>query len=292
MKLISYKDKKGNFGDDLNDWLWPKIFGEKFFTKNDEIAFFGIGSILISGSNYMEEAEKYTKKVIFGTGVRSIEQSFDFDESWDISFLRGPFSSYIASGNCTNYISDSAYFISLLPNYNKYINSKKKFKVSVVPYYKTLDALDWETCCENLGWNLIKPTGNNVENFIQQIAESEYVICEAMHGAIIADALRIPWKRLKFQAHILEGEVVSEFKWNDWLYSIDIKSHNPILFVPNTKKTKYKIFPFLKKKKHIRAFTNQIRNSKIEYSLSTEKTFKNIIEQLKIKKKEILKKYS
>lgn len=291
MKLICYKSKKGNFGDDLNIWLWPKIFNKDIFNKNDEIAFLGIGSILISDYDYIKEAENYKTKIIFGTGVRSIEQIFDFDNSWDVSFLRGPFSAYLTTGNSKNYISDSAYFINLLPNYEKYLNSEKKHKVSVIPYYRSIDSLDWEACCQKLNWNLIKPTGNNVEDFIKQIAESEYVISEAMHGAIIADALRVPWKRLKFKAHLFEGETVSEFKWRDWLYSIDLKSHQPIHFIPNVSKLKYKLFPFLKKDKKIKVFVNQMRNLNIDYSLSTDKKISKIVSQLKEKRDEISNKY-
>ena len=56
MQLISYISKNGNVGDDLNDWLWPKIFGEKFQSAKEDTAFFGIGSILIKGSEYMERS--------------------------------------------------------------------------------------------------------------------------------------------------------------------------------------------------------------------------------------------
>lgn len=290
MKLICYKDKKGNIGDDLNFWIWPKIFGSDFF-KDKKNAFLGIGSILITDSDYIEKAEKHELKIVFGTGVRSIEQVFDFDSTWDISFLRGPFSSYIVTGSLHNYITDSAYFISLLPEFNNYKKFKKKHKISFIPYYKSVGLVDWEKCCEKLGWNLILPTGGDVEDFLIQVAESENVIAEAMHGAIIADALRVPWKRLKFNAHLYEGEIVSEFKWKDWLYSINTKEHTPITFLPNILKTKYKIFPFLKKDKYIRDFVSQMKGREIKFSLSSDHRFDEIIQQLEIKKKEIIKKY-
>ena len=290
MKLISYKDKNGNIGDDLNTWLWPKIFGSDFF-KDKKNAFLGIGSILIADSDYIEKSEKHELKIVFGTGVRSIEQVFDFDSTWDISFLRGPFSSYIVTGSLNNFITDSAYFISLLPEYNNYKKFKKKHKVSFIPYYKSVGLVDWEKCCERLGWNLILPTGGDVEGFLNQVAESESVVAEAMHGAIIADALRVPWKRLKFNAHLFEGVIVSEFKWNDWLYSIDTKEHIPLTYLPKINKLKHQIFPFLKKGKYIRDFVSQMKASKIEFSLSSDHRFDEIMQQLDNKKKEITKKY-
>lgn len=42
-----------------------------------------------------------------------------------------------------------------------------------------------------------------------------------MHGAILADILRVPWHRFIMSTPFSEGSMVSEFKWNDWLYSIN-----------------------------------------------------------------------
>lgn len=292
MKLISYESKSGNFGDDLNKWMWPKIFGEDFFNKDEDTAFLGIGSILISESDYIEEAEKFKNKIIFGTGVRSITQSFKFDNSWDISFLRGPFSSLIACGSSDNYITDSAYYLALLTNYSKLINSKKKYTVSVIPYYQSVDLIDWETSCKKLGWNLIKPTGKNVEDFIKQISESEYVISEAMHGAIVADVLRVPWKRLKFNAHLFEGEIVSEFKWKDWLYSIGIKNNTPINYSTREKKFKHNFLTWEYRKKNIKDFIRVMdKSKKTDYYLSNENVLKSIIKKLTEKKDTLIQKY-
>jgi len=292
MKLICYESQSGNFGDDLNRWMWPKIFGDNFFNEDRDIAFLGIGSILISDSNYIEKAEKSDTKIIFGTGVRSIKQSFNFDNSWDISFLRGPFSSLIACGKADNFITDSAYFIALLSNYSKLVNNKKKHSVSVIPYYQSVNLIDWETACEKLGWNLIKPTGKNVDDFIQQISESEYVISEAMHGAIVADVLRVPWKRLKFNAHLFEGEIVSEFKWKDWLYSIDIKNNTPIYYKTRKKKFKHNFLTWEYRKKNIKDFIRIMNEAKeIDYSLSNDNTLNKIITKLTEKKETIIKKY-
>lgn len=290
MKLICYNSEKGNFGDDLNFWLWPQIFGKTIWDDNS-IAFLGIGSILISNYDYVNEAEKYERKVIFGTGVRTVKEVFNFDKSWDISFLRGPFSSYITCGNYNNYISDGAYFIALLPNYQKYLSRKKKYKISVVPYYQSMDQLDWTYCCEQLGWHMISPVGKDVERFIEEIADSEQVICEAMHGAIVADILRVPWKRLKFNAHLFEGEVVSEFKWTDWLYSIEQQETYPTHFEPKKLKLKYRIFPKWLRVKNRRKFIAQMKNDKNNFSLSNENRFQQIIAQLQEKKNHIISNY-
>ena len=46
---------------------------------------------------------------------------------------------------------------------------------------------------------------------------------EAMHGAILADAYRIPWAGCRMLSGVLEG-YTNIFKWNDWMQSLSIRS--------------------------------------------------------------------
>ena len=58
MKLCYYHDNEGNFGDDLNAWLWPKLLpgviqgtakhGDEYYEENNREAalLYGIGTIL------------------------------------------------------------------------------------------------------------------------------------------------------------------------------------------------------------------------------------------------------
>jgi len=288
MNLIFYKSEKGNFGDDLNSWLWPQLFGEKILLENSDTAFLGIGSILMKNSFFIEKANTYKNKIVFGTGLRSIKEEISFDDSWNIMFLRGPYSSLKLTNSLNNYISDSAYCIGLLPNYNDLLKIPKKHKLSFIPYFKSIDKVNWEAICKQLGWNLILPTGNNVEGFINEIASSEQVISEAMHGAIIADVLRVPWKRLRFYSHIYEGEGVSEFKWNDWLLSVDITKNSYIDSPMKKKRNIYKILTFANKKRNEKRLINNVKNEgTIPFQLSSEERFQQIISELKAKQKEL-----
>ena len=62
MKLFYYKDPGGNFGDDLNAWLWPRLIPELLDDRDDTL-FVGIGSILD------RRIPQEPRKIVFGTGV-------------------------------------------------------------------------------------------------------------------------------------------------------------------------------------------------------------------------------
>ncbi|AUS03989.1 polysaccharide pyruvyl transferase family protein [Pseudotamlana carrageenivorans] len=284
MKLVYYKSEIGNFGDDLNLWLWPQIFGPDFFQNNQDVAFFGIGSILIENSNFIDQANSCHKKVVFGTGIRSINENIRIDHSWDIFFLRGPYSSLKLKGDLDHYIADAAYLITLLPQYITYLETPKKYKTSFVPYFKSLDKVDWEVVCENLGWHLISPTNLTVEEFIIEVAASEMVISEAMHGTILADVLRVPWKRCRFFAHIYEGEKVSEWKWNDWLLSIGFSENTSVDATLKPKKgLKNRLQTFFKSKDLKKVCKRLKAHDKIDFKLSSQDTLNRIISQLEEK---------
>lgn len=284
MHLISYNSKNGNVGDDLNDWLWPKIFGEQFLTNQPDTAFLGIGSILIRDSDFVKQANTFSRKIIFGTGVRSINEFIELDESWDLYFLRGPFGSLKLKNDPSNFISDGAYFIMLLDEYQQYLKTPKKYPISFIPYFQSIDIIDWKKICDVLGWHLILPT-EDVESFISQVAASEQVISEAMHGAIFADILRVPWKRFRFYAHIYEGEQVSEFKWNDWLFSIEHFKNEYVEAKMKKDKGLYKFYKRRGRIKNEKRILQALKNHEnIPFSLSSDKIVSELVQKMKIVK--------
>ena len=295
MYLVHYRSDKGNFGDDLNEWLWPQIFTKNIFTKNDDISFWGIGSILMQedyAEGYFNRALQNQHQLVLGTGVRSLKEELVINENWDVVFLRGPLSSYKLLGNFSNYITDSAYFITLLDQYKKYIVLPKKYKVSIIPYYGSTDNLDWEQLAELHNLNIIYPTGNNVEQFIKEVAQSEFVLSEAMHGCMMADIMRVPWKRIKFNAHKLEGEVVSEFKWHDWYASINLNNITPIVLEEKTVKIKNKIFKRSYEMKNMKNISKQLSSyNSSPYYLSSDDRFNEIVSELKDVKQKVIEKY-
>ncbi|GGZ14965.1 hypothetical protein GCM10007049_03740 [Echinicola pacifica] len=225
MKLAYYKAPKGNFGDDLNPWLWEKLLD---LSKMEEESYFlGIGSILHGSNKLINSIPANSKKIVFGTGIRPNHTPIAVDKTWDIKFLRGPLSSaYLGNGN--PYISDAAYALCLTEEYDRLINLPKKHNISIMPYYRSCEIYDWEKISEQLGFNYISPLSEEgVLHTMEEIASSKFVITEAMHGAILADILRVPWHRFIFTTPFTEGSGIAEFKWMDWLQTIDMKQSSP-----------------------------------------------------------------
>ena len=266
MELIYYKSPKGNVGDDLNPWLWPKIFGDK--NHFESVNFIGIGSILDRA------LEKWiinnNKKVVFGAGVRS----FFYDQSQltnaDILFVRGPISSKALSG--VKFITDSAYCLKFVENLK--LSKSLTYKISYVPYFTHMDSIDWNLFEILTGIKVISPF-LSVDNFLYEISKSEKVLSSAMHGAIFADMLRIPWCRVRLEKHGGEPLLTSELKWADWSSSMNISlptlNIGLNLDVPRSSKIK-EILKLIYLK---RSFLNETR-----YTLSRDAVFLEKLGQL------------
>ena len=89
-----------------------------------------------------------------------------------------------------------------------------------MPHHASARFADWKHLCQQAGIDYIDPA-NNIHDTILQIRQSRLVLAEAMHAAIVADALRVPWIPLVCYDHILD------FKWEDWCQSLNIK-YTPI----------------------------------------------------------------
>ncbi|TGL61456.1 polysaccharide pyruvyl transferase family protein [Leptospira sarikeiensis] len=216
MKFIYYKAKKGNFGDDLNPWLWEKLFGKE--DVSDGLDLVGIGSILFDGNKIFS---KDRKKIVFGSGIRPNSNSFNPDPTWKILFLRGPLSAR-SMNNDYPYITDSAYSIRQARIFKDIVREKKKYEISFMPHYQSLGLIDWEDLCNKLNIHYIScKSESGIEFTLREIARSKSIITESMHGAILADAFRVPWHRLILSTPYTEGSLISEFKWKDWLLTIN-----------------------------------------------------------------------
>ena len=217
MKL-TYYDSSPNFGDDLNEYVWPRILPKGFLDDDESELFLGIGSIL------WNDLPKTSKKFILGSGYGGYTPLPDIsDGSWDIQFLRGPSTAKAVGADIDKVICDSAILLKTidLPK-----AADRQIDVAFMPHRDSLDRGNWPLACKLAGIHFIDPTEDHKE-ILAQLLSTKLLIAEAMHGAIVADTLRIPWVAVE-PIHPLH-----RFKWYDWAAALDIE-YRPQKLTPSS----------------------------------------------------------
>ena len=208
MKLEYSRSNRLNFGDDLNPWLWPKLIGD-CLREDDNIIFFGIGTIL-SQDTYKKCLSAAEKIVVFSSGAGDKPVPV-MDKKWKVYCVRGPRTAKKMGLSPDCAIADGAYLIRTL-NIPK---PEKKHRVAFIPHHRSESYVDWEDICTTAGIHFVSPM-QPVDRFLSDIQSCEKVITEAMHGAITADALRIPWVPARFAPDFCEE------KWLDFFESVNV----------------------------------------------------------------------
>jgi succinoglycan biosynthesis protein ExoV len=209
MKLYYRHVPRGNFGDDLNPWIWPRLL-PGVLDENDSILFIGIGSIL------NEQIPFRPFKVVFGSGVGYGKAVSLNHGRWEFYCVRGPLTAQALNLPTKLGITDAGILVRnlQLPKLDKIHG------VSFMPHQTSAALGDWEEICDAVGINFIHPSGG-VETVLSGICSSKLLITEAMHGAIVADALRVPWVPVRGYFGI------PKLKWWDWCLSIGLE-YRPI----------------------------------------------------------------
>jgi hypothetical protein len=293
MEINYYKSEVGNIGDDLNPFILRYLLGTDVFDRDDNMVLLFIGTILFDGFEGSKNIENYStkKKILFGAGIRFINAPLTIDSSFEIRFLRGPYSSYALTGATDSFITDPAYLIrDCLPE--DVFEEEKQYRFGLMPHFKSLDKVDWPAIANRLGVHYISPSNElSIEETMREINKCEILITEAMHGAILADASRVPWKRIKFFSHLYENPAVAEFKWADWGRSMNINFTSEEIQYPNFIKLlerKFSNFYFdLVRQRSIEKSISKLKRN-IETNISDEQIFqkkiaalRSAIEQLK-----------
>jgi succinoglycan biosynthesis protein ExoV len=204
MKLYYYRGGKPNFGDDLNSWMWPRLM-PGVWDNNENVIFLGIGSILF------DNFPKNSKKIVFGAGYGGYTPLPVIDENWKFYFVRGKHTAKSLNMDSALGIGDSA--ILLRSCIEK--RPAMQHRVSFMPHWESTVDGAWVEACKLASINYIDPTGS-VEYILDEILGTELLITEAMHGAIVSDALRVPWVAVR---PIQERH---HMKWFDWASALDL----------------------------------------------------------------------
>jgi succinoglycan biosynthesis protein ExoV len=212
MKLQYYRDNSGNFGDDLNPWLWPRLLPDYFDGRADTL-FLGIGTLLNS------RIPREPGKVVLGTGAGYGDPP-ELDDRWRFHCVRGPLTAERLGLPADLAVTDAAYLTRLA--YDPFRAQRRH--VSFMPHHFGTADFDWRALSRRAGLKYLDPAAS-VASLLAGIAGSRFVIAEAMHAAIIADAFRVPWIPLAMYQRI------SAFKWDDWCRSVEL-AYDPVRIEP------------------------------------------------------------
>lgn len=206
MRLHYYHGRVPNFGDDLNPWLWDQLLPGAFNPASSTMLV-GIGTLL------NEELPPARRTVVFSSGVGYHTQVPTVDASWSIYCVRGPLSAQALGVAPELAVADGALLLSSV--YTR--QAPKAVRYAFMPH--ALHASNgWRDVCERLGFGFIDPR-RPIPDVLERIGQTDVLITEAMHGAIAADRLGVPWIRARMH---YDANPAHDFKWLDWCASVDV----------------------------------------------------------------------
>lgn len=207
MKPYHWESHHGNFGDDLNLWLWDFLL-PGLRDVHPDVLLVGVGTVL----NDVLFPPGQRKLVIgSGYGYGAVPDTSNH-ELWDIRCVRGEMTAAKLGLPPEKGIVDPAVMVTEMPEFQ---NLQKIYKKTFVPHWESAEFGMWDTVCEPAGLTYLDPRGE-AKSVIKQIAQSEMIVAESMHGAILADAFRVPW------VAVSTSQSINSFKWSDWAGSVGV----------------------------------------------------------------------
>jgi len=208
--MLYYCDSPpANFGDDLNPWLWPRLAPE-ICGAQDATLFLGIGTILT------HNVPSQPLKVVFGSGCWGTGPLPKIDHRWKIHCVRGPLTATRLRLDRSLALADPAILVRRFASRSP----RSEYPVSVMPHVQSMLHADWEALCARIGFHCIDPRAG-VDRVLDELGKTKLLLAEAMHGAIVADALRVPWIPVRIYSRF------NHFKWQDWAQSLGLTLRIP-----------------------------------------------------------------
>lgn len=134
------------------------------------------------------------------------------DSRWSFHAVRGLRTARALGLDPDRAVADSAYLVGSLDWASV---REERGEVIVIPHHRSLRYVDWAQVCERAGARFLSPLLPAAE-FMKVIAGARLVLTEAMHGAILADIVRVPWQGFEF------GGQFNAEKWLDWSEMFDL----------------------------------------------------------------------
>lgn len=206
MKLTYFQGTPPNFGDEINRTMWGHLVPPGFLDEDDGDLFLGAGSIL------WDFLPKTSRKFVMGSGFGGYTDPPDMsDGSWRVVWVRGPITAARLGLDAGLAICDAAVLLRETP----LPPPAPGVGIAFMPHFESVLRGEWERVCALAGITYLDPRGET-DSLLAQIRGADIVIAEAMHGAIVADALRTPW------IGVLPFHDQHRMKWSDWASSLEI----------------------------------------------------------------------
>jgi succinoglycan biosynthesis protein ExoV len=217
MKLLHYRGKVPNFGDDLNAFLWQSLAPD-LIDNNPDHRFVGIGTII--GMDCGQAARLH----VFSSGAGN-----DPIDQWrgrDVTYwcVRGPLSCQLLDLPEASAITDGAIVTPLAAGFPE--KAAPTGATLIIPHFQTLDFPGWDEVARQTGFELLDPRADPRE-VVRKIASASLVLTESLHGAILADTYGIPWSVFATSANFGTSKFV------DWCESVGLKFHLTYVPPPN-----------------------------------------------------------
>ncbi|MDQ0458380.1 polysaccharide pyruvyl transferase family protein [Rhizobium paknamense] len=207
MKPFYWESSHGNFGDDLNLWLWDFLL-PGLRDVHAETLLVGVGTVL---NDQLLPREQHKLVIGSGFGYGNLPDMSNPRE-WDIRSVRGPKTAAKLGLPPEKGVVDPAVMVAEMPEFQ---GLGKRHAVSFVPHWESAISGVWAFAAKMAGMHYIDPCGE-AKFVIREIAQSDLIIAESMHGAILADAFRVPW------VAVSTSSAINSFKWNDWAESLGV----------------------------------------------------------------------
>jgi succinoglycan biosynthesis protein ExoV len=203
--LYRWQGVAANFGDELNTILWPRLLPD-FFDENPGVRFLGIGSVL----DNRHPAEPL--KIVAGSGYGGYERKPTLDHNWTVHWVRGPRTAAALGLPVGLGLGDPAALVASVFERS----TGDRGEIGFMPHFESAGRGAWHQAAEMAGMRLIDPRDPPL-TILRAIGRCDRLLSEALHGVIVADALRVPWVAVRPMAPIHRA------KWFDWADTIDLQ---------------------------------------------------------------------